>query len=90
MPVQVADHEQGRDEHLHVVRSDPPSVRRSPTFARQGAEKVHVVVTEAPGFARCGANVDGDEYLARLVPHAERCQASGCRAAWPAVLRVVS
>lgn len=40
-------------------------------------------------LARCKAELHGPEYLARLVPQHERCQAPGCRNAWPAPLRAV-
>jgi hypothetical protein len=63
-------------------------VKRTPVYARQGGVKVHVQ-NESTRQARCGAELWGEEYLARLVPEHERCQASACRRAWPALLRVV-
>jgi hypothetical protein len=73
-------------------------MRHRPTlYARQGGTKVHVValLREAieagyPGATgACGAIVHGPEYLARMVPEAERCQSAACRRLWPAHLRVV-
>lgn len=63
--------------------------RRTPViYARQGSAKVHVV-NDATGRGRCGAELWGDEYLARLVPEHERCGQARCARWWPAILRVV-
>lgn len=69
--------------------------RRDTVYARQGGTKVHVAkpgLVDSNGHgieARCGAVLHGDEYLARMVPPADRCQAPACRKAWPAHLRSV-
>ena len=68
-------------------------LRRRPhsyVFARQGSVRVHVANDSTPGRAWCGAELNGPEYLARLVPEHERCLAAACRTRWPANLRVVS
>lgn len=67
-------------------------LRRRPhsyVFARQGGSRVHVVRDDRINQSWCGAELTGPEYLARLVPEHERCQAAGCRVRWPAMLRVV-
>lgn len=63
-------------------------------YARQGGTRVHVVGNARRPWAgntvgRCGAELSGDEYLARMVPEYERCQAPACRRWWPATLRLL-
>lgn len=62
---------------------------RRTLYARQGGTKVHVL-DETTERGACGADLWGDEYLARLVPGEDRCGAAGCRHRWPAQLRAVS
>lgn len=81
------------DLHVHVRTSRR---RREPTYAMQGGAKVHVLAmirSSSEGWVihrgACGAELHGEEYLARLVPEADRCQAPACRRQWPANLRAV-
>lgn len=68
--------------------------RSEPVYARQGGAKVHVVGNARQPWAgtamgRCGALLEGPEYLAHMVPENERC-GGGCGRHWPPRLRVLT
>jgi hypothetical protein len=81
---------------VDLAAAGPAVKRRGPVvYARQGGTKVHVAGNLRQPMAgdhigRCGAVLSGEDYLAQLVPVAERCRAGACARAWPPHLRLVA